>query len=86
MAVPNTLAYYDVATMTAAKSFIVPAPEAYLLSCYCRLTLVFVRTSRLVAYRLHFMGQIRTLDQGILTKGKGSVQLISLNLRQDQLL
>jgi hypothetical protein len=30
MAETNTLAYYDSATITAVKSFIVPAPEGFI--------------------------------------------------------
>jgi hypothetical protein len=39
MAVANTLAYYDTATITAVKRFTVRAPEVNALACFATLSM-----------------------------------------------
>jgi hypothetical protein len=45
MEVANTLAYYDTATITAVKSFIVQAPEVKLLNYFLN---SFIRTKLVI--------------------------------------
>jgi hypothetical protein len=55
MAVANTLAYYDTATITAIKSFVVQAPDHFtLLSLSLSLFLSFLINSSYQAKPWHF--------------------------------